>query len=112
MSTQDFRKYSTSSATGTITPEPPFPSYPNKCTQENDVYQNYKQPPPNYSSAVQPQPVLNLNTQLQTNNSFGSTMQYGNNYNNQTNFQKTVPPTPPPDSSRRCMTPSSIKPGI
>jgi len=25
---------------------------------------------------------------------------------------KTVPPTPPPDSSSRCMTPNNVKPGI
>lgn len=38
--------------------------------------------------------------------------QLGNNYNTQTIMQtKTVPPTPPPNSSSRCMTPNNVKPG-
>lgn len=57
----------------------------------------------------------NLNNQPQSiyNNSLTNTPQIENNYNNQTNIMqtRTVPPTPPPDSSSRCMTPSNIKPG-
>lgn len=104
---QELRKYSTSSATGTLTPEPPFPSYPNKSIQDNDFHQNYRQPHSNYLPAVQPQPIYNLNSQLQSTN----TPQLMNNYNSQI-IQKSVPPTPPPDSNSRCVTPSNIKPGM
>ncbi|XP_060863802.1 protein transport protein Sec31A [Metopolophium dirhodum] len=111
--TQDLRKYSTSSATGTVTPEPPFPSYPNKYIQDNDTYQNHRQLPSNYPPHIQSQPTYNINNQPTSiyNNPLNSTPEYGNSYINQTNMQKTVPPTPPPDSGSRCMTPSSIKPG-
>lgn len=113
ISTQDLRKYSTSSATGTVTPEPPFPSYPNKFIQDNDMHQNHRQLPSNYPPNIQSQPTYNIHNQPTSiyNNHLNSTPEYGNNYTNQTNMQKTVPPTPPPDSSSRCMTPSSIKPG-
>jgi protein transport protein SEC31 len=113
ISTQDLRKYSTSSATGTVTPEPPFPSYPNKYIQDNDTYQNHRQLPSNYPPNIQSQPTYNINNQPTSiyNNHLNITPQYGNSYTNQTNMQKTVPPTPPPDTNSRCMTPSSIKPG-
>ncbi|KAE9536634.1 hypothetical protein AGLY_007036 [Aphis glycines] len=113
ISTQDLRKYSTSSATGTVTPEPPFPSYPNKFIQDNDIHQNHRQLPSNYPPNIQSQPTYNIHNQPTSiyNNHLNSTPEYGNSYINQTNMQKTVPPTPPPDSSSRCMTPSSIKPG-
>jgi len=58
--------------------------------------------------------MYNLNNQSQSiyNSPITSTPQIVNNYNNQTNMQtRTVPPTPPPDSISRCMTPSNIKPG-
>ncbi|VVC27705.1 Hypothetical protein CINCED_3A002881 [Cinara cedri] len=116
--THDFRKYSTTSATGTITPEPPFPTYPNSYIQDNDVnnlHQNQKPHLSNYPPPIQSQPTYNLNNQQQSvYNNFPptGTQQYGNNFINQTNMQtKAVPPTPTPDASSRCMTPSSIKPG-
>ncbi|XP_026808724.1 protein transport protein Sec31A [Rhopalosiphum maidis] len=111
--TQDLRKYSTSSATGTVTPEPPFPSYPNKFIQDNEIHQNHRQLPSSYPPNIQSQPIYNILNQPTPiyNNHLNSTPEYGNSYINQTNVQKTVPPTPPPDSSNRCMTPSSIKPG-
>lgn len=108
------RKYSTTSATGTITPEPPFPSYPNKIL-DNDFHQNLKQPPSNYPPPILSQPTYNSNSSSQPfcNNPSSGTPQIGNNIYNQTNMHtRTVPPTPPPDSSSRCMTPSGIKPGI
>lgn len=113
-STQDFRKYSTSSATGTITPEPPFPSHPNKYIQDSGIYQNHRQSSANYSHPIQSQHTPNFNNQSQItyNNSLAGPPQIGNSYNNQPITQtKTVPPTPPPDSGSRCMTPSSVKPG-
>lgn len=79
---------------------------------DNDVHQNHRQPLSNYPS-INSHPIYNLNNQPQSiyNNPLISTQQ--NSYNNQTNMQtKTIPPTPPPDSSSRCMTPSNIKPGI
>ncbi|XP_060837577.1 protein transport protein Sec31A isoform X2 [Rhopalosiphum padi] len=111
--TQDLRKYSTSSATGTVTPEPPFPSYPNKFIQDNEIHQNHRQLPSSYPPNIQSQPTYNIHNQPTPiyNNHLNSTPEYGNSFINQTNVQKTVPPTPPPDSSSRCMTPSSIKPG-
>lgn len=53
-------------------------------------------------------------TRMQTKNiPLTGTQQYGNNVINQTSMQtKGIPPTPPPDSSSRCLTPSGIKPGI
>lgn len=59
-----------------------------------------------YNSMNQPQHVYN-------NLPIGGTPQFENNFINQTNMHtKSIPPTPPPDSSSRCMTPSNLKPGI
>jgi len=80
----------------------------------NDVHQNQKQSFPNYPPPIQSQPMYGVINQSPSiyNNVFTNIPQSGNHFNNQTNMEaKTVPPTPPPDSSIRCMTPSNIKPG-
>ncbi|XP_050440594.1 protein transport protein Sec31A isoform X2 [Adelges cooleyi] len=112
---QDLRKYSISSATSTVTPEPPFPSYPKKMIQEPDTYLNYKQPILNYQS-VPPQPLYSSNNSQQPNYNNTTTMmppQLGNALYNQTSVQpNAVPLTPPLNSeSNRSITPSSLKSG-
>lgn len=78
---------------------------------DNNVYQNHRQPLSNYPS-INSHSMYNPPQSIY-NNPLTSTTQLGNNYNNQLNMQtKTIPPTPPPDSGSRCMTPSNIKPGI
>lgn len=82
---------------------------------DNDVHQNYRQPLSNNSFPIQSHPMYNKNNHTQpfNNNPLTNASQFGNNLNNQANMPtKTIPPTPPPDSSSRCMTPSNINPGI
>lgn len=81
----------------------------------NDVHQNYRQPLSNYSSTIQSHPMSNKNNYPNAinNSSLTNASQFGYNLNNQANMQtKPIPPTPPPDSNSRCMTPSNINPGI
>lgn len=100
-----------------MTPEPPFPSYPNNYIQDNNVnnvHQNHNLINSNYPPPNQSQLTYNLNNQQQSiYNNLPPTgiQQYGNN---QISMQtKAVPPTPPPhNSNNRCLTPSSIKSGI
>lgn len=82
---------------------------------DNDFHQNHRQPLVNYPPLIQSQTMHNITNQSQPfcNNPLTNTPQFGNNLNIQSNMQaKTIPPTPPPDTSSRCMTPSNIKPGI
>ncbi|XP_050520813.1 protein transport protein Sec31A [Daktulosphaira vitifoliae] len=107
------RKFSTCSATGTITPEPPFPIYPNKVLPEKEIPHNYSvQPNTSYSS--QPLSMCSLgNPQQLKYHGSPITLPPQIVSNNQTNIPTNrIPSTPPLNNdSSRSITPSGLKSG-